>query len=145
MYPDKQVMVRPRQAGKTNDALKWVFGGERCKGYPGWTRVLIAPSVQMETYMRRMACPSDIQERLVNQGKELPTSWWQAMEDWSHRVYALEEFRNGAHGFRPASETEWCIDDFDLCLSRAPHVIGEVIGRFKVTRLILTGEDWSNE
>lgn len=146
MYPNKQVLVRPRQAGKSTDALRWVAKGTKCAGYPGWTRVLIVPSLEMEKYMRKMPAPRDIAEQVVRlTDMPAPESWWQCLPDWAHRVYALEEFRNGANGFRPSGETEWCVDDFDLCVSRDIHAMATIITRFKVTRLTFTGAEWTDE
>jgi len=39
------IIVRPRQAGKTHEIVQWVLAGEKTDSYPGWTRVLLAISI----------------------------------------------------------------------------------------------------
>lgn len=84
-----------RQAGKTTQAFAWVSHGERCAGYPGWTRVLVlAHSTAYEISRRR---------------------YWARLEDFDHRVYRADDWAR-AHGVRP--DTRVCVDDLDWALSR---------------------------
>lgn len=133
MYPDKKVLVLPRQGGKTTQALKWVEGGEKCDGYPGWTRVLIVPSVEMDLFMRKMVAES-------TPTRPLRQTWWSLLEDWSHRVFPLQDFERGRF---PSRDTEYAIDDFDLMLARDPQLLGKVVSLYRVTHLTITGEAWT--
>jgi hypothetical protein len=73
-----------RGAGRTTALLEWVLEGRRCPGYPGWTRVMVVPTIQRELQLR----------------KEIPQLVglsFQAFEDWSHRVFAFEDWQHSAN------------------------------------------------
>jgi hypothetical protein len=95
--PDFQVLLRGRGGGKTTEAMRWVAGGTRVPGYPGWSRVLVAANRTMFDHLRR--------------------EWWGLLEDLDHRVYAYDDWvraRGVSHG------TEVRLDDAERLLPRLP-------------------------
>lgn len=87
------LLATGRSAGKTTQAISWVSNGERVRGYPGWSRVLVVQNQQMLTWTK--------------------SHWWGELEDFDHRVYDPQTWLN-ARAIRP--ETEVCIDDLDALL-----------------------------
>lgn len=98
-----EVVLGNRATGKTTELLRWVLEGERCDGYPGWTRVLIVGSPQEDIGLR--AC-----------GQELAGVEWADL-DWSHRVYCWADWIN-AHGVN--MQTEVRVDGIERFWPRIP-------------------------
>lgn len=48
-----QIVVRPRQAGKTSAAVQWVREGVSTNSYPFWSRVLLVPSIHEAGRIRK--------------------------------------------------------------------------------------------
>lgn len=46
-------LIQPRRAGKTHKLVHWVLEGEKTASYPGWSRVLITPTMQRAAAVRR--------------------------------------------------------------------------------------------
>ena len=95
-----------RAAGKTWQAMAWVSHGERVRGYPGWSRVLVVPTIEQVQYLKDIG-------------------YWRRLEDFDHRVYSLREWAE-ARGVN--SDTEVCIDNLDLLLpSGLPRLPGRIV------------------
>jgi phage terminase large subunit-like protein len=109
-----RLLVGDRQSGKTTALLDWVLDGEPCSGYPGWTRVLIVPTIADDRRLREM-----VGERAQREGKE-----W-ADYDFTHRIYAWPEWAK-AHGVHP--DTEVMVDGLDRLLSAAGFSRGRWAG-----------------
>ncbi len=88
-----KVMVRDRGQGKTTQLMKWVKEGVQVSGYPGWSRVAI----------------------VVNRRRhdQLKKQYWGIIEDFDHRVYALDEIQRG-HFTSP--DTAYRLDDLNEML-----------------------------
>lgn len=91
------VLTRPPQRGKTTTVMDWVQRGVLVPGYPGWSRVLVVPTMAMLDLLRR--------------------DYWSSMEDFSHRVYGWPEWSH-AHGV--AETTQVCIDNAEWLFPRIP-------------------------
>lgn len=111
-----KVFLTGRRGGKTTKAIAWVAEGERTKGYPGWTRVLVTA-----TYLER--------ERLRKEH-------WGTLEDVDHRVYDLDTW---CRAFGLARSTEVCLDDFGLLHAPLYAIIPGT-----VTHVTMTGEPWED-
>lgn len=121
------VMVRGRQQGKTTAALEWVAQGQRMGAYPGWTRVLVVATVQMEMDMRGWKDAAGV-------------AWWDRIEDWSHRVYDQITWAGRFRSYRVGPEV--LVDDLTLCLL---HCGGEMPRIFKYDRVVgftVNGKIW---
>lgn len=113
-----KVVIAPRRGGKTTQLLDWVLAGKEVDGYPGWSRVLVVHSIEMERHLRRM----------IVEYSGLP---WVDI-DFTHRVYAWVEWKK-AQGVHP--DTEVMIDNVEFLLPRMPgHLEG-----FSVSGQIITG------
>lgn len=100
-----QLLMRDRQAGKTTAAIVWVALGERTTRYPGWSRVLVVPTMRRLDHIRR--------------------EWWHTLDDFSHRVYTLAEWAP-ARGIGP--DVEVCLDDLDTLLATGlPRLPGRIV------------------
>jgi hypothetical protein len=93
MSAELMLLATGRTAGKTTQAIAWLSNGERVRGYPGWSRVLVVQNQQMLQWTK--------------------SHWWGDLEDFDHRVYDLQTWLN-ARSVRP--ETEVCLDDLDALL-----------------------------
>ncbi len=60
-----RVLVRPRRAGKTHEAIQWVLEGHRIDTYPGWSRVLIVPDMRQADELRAAGNPHGLDYRQV--------------------------------------------------------------------------------
>lgn len=87
-----QIIVRPRQAGKTFVAVKWVLAGEATDSYPGWSRVLIAHSIAEADRIRRDYPDLDYRQ-----------------------VFPWDEWKNARLGRKPV---EVLVDNADTVLTR---------------------------
>lgn len=86
-----RLLLADRRTGRTTQAFNWVSHGVEVPGYyPGWSRVLLIPTMSMFEYHRR--------------------DWWARLEDYDHRVYQLGDWQR-AQGVR--HDTEVCIDDLE--------------------------------
>jgi hypothetical protein len=106
-----RILVAERQRGKTTALLNWVSAGHRVPHYPGWSRVLVVHTLQAATSLK-------------GQG------WWEKLEDFDHRVYSLEEWRNARH-VDPFTEVV-----YDEGLFFLPDLPGRLVG------VSFTGELW---
>jgi hypothetical protein len=113
-YPVMRAFVGDRRSGKSTQLLWWVLDGKKASGYPGWTRVLVTPSMQMAEVTKRMA----VELR--------PDTTWGDL-DLAHRIYSLHEWEN-AHGVR--DETKVAFDNVEFMLPKVPG---------RVTALSMTG------
>lgn len=98
------VVARGRQAGKTTDALRWLADGERCPGYPGWTRVLVVTDPQRFLVVKRMAQSSGLFDAPRLEG--MPP----AHLDLDHRIYFLSDWQQGRVSCSPEvwlDDAEW--------------------------------------
>lgn len=140
-YP--QVLVRPRMGGKSTHALSWVQRGERVKGYPGWSRVLVVPNVNLDVTMRGwQATPEAIAYAKRNHDPMLLTephpsfdSWWSCIPDWSHRVF---DYRSWANARGAVQTTEVRVDEINM-LWDFLQLPGTVTG------FTMTAEEWQPE
>lgn len=88
-----RLLVADRQRGKSTQAFNWVSHGVRIPHYPGWSRVLVLPTMQrMEAHR---------------------VEWWEKLEDFDHRVYAAGDWMTAHQVHR---DVEVCIDDLDAFL-----------------------------
>lgn len=102
-----RLLLGDRQTGRTTQAFNWVSHGVEVPGYPGWSRVLLIPTLQRFEVHRE--------------------TWWSQLEDYDHRVYELDDWIR-AHGVR--SDVEVCIDDLDYVIAAGfsiPHVPGHLV------------------
>lgn len=88
-----KLLLADRRSGRTTQAFNWVSHGVEVNGYPGWSRVLLIPTLQRFEHHRK--------------------EWWSRLYDYDHRVYTLEDW-NGAFGVR--TDVELCIDDLELAI-----------------------------
>jgi hypothetical protein len=102
MSQNISVLVGGRAAGRTTRLIEWVLDGEKAQGYPGWTRVMVVPT------MRELDALRDIVHKRV--GEHVP--WGEI--DFSHRFYAWAEWRNVG---MVNPQTQVGIDDLDRILS----------------------------
>lgn len=143
-YWNPEVFLSGRAGGKTTQALLWVQRGVRVKGYPGWSRVLLMPNVQLEVGMRTWAAtPEAIAYAEQNHDPILADmeqprfdSWWSCIPDWSHRVY---DYRTWAESRHASRDTEVRIDEINMLWSRIFDVPGRVTG------FTMTGTTWEPE
>lgn len=96
-----QVLNWPKRAGKTTKLALWVKEGERTDSYPGWTRIMLVPTIQEAVHVR-------------NQFKLDP-----------HQIFSYEEWRKAYHAaFQGEAHIEVAVDRaetliHDLVMSRA--------------------------
>ena len=99
-----QIIVRPRQAGKTHAAVEWVLEGEATDSYPGWTRVLLTQSITEADRVR------------------------QAFPELDYRqVFSFNEWRNARLGAKPV---EVAVDNADMILA---SLLGQTPSRITMT------------
>jgi len=108
--------VGGRASGKTQRLLDWVLQGVEADGYPGWSRVLIVPTMEQLEDMRER-----VRHRCVKGGIE-----W-AEIDFSHRIYAWEEWRTANRAVLNP-ETEIALDNVDFYFP-------SIFGRLKIMSL----------
>jgi hypothetical protein len=97
--------VGDRRSGKTTELIWWMYHGQKMPGtYPGWSRVIVTPSVQMAQVTKRMAAK-------LRSDKE-----WGDL-DLSHRIYSLHEWET-AHGVHP--DVKVALDNMEFMLPRLP-------------------------
>lgn len=41
-----EIVARPRQGGKTTEALRWLLEGRPVGGWPGWSRIIVTADDQ---------------------------------------------------------------------------------------------------
>lgn len=87
-----EMIVRPRQAGKTYKAVKWVMAGDKTTSYPGWSRVLLCHDLASANHVREVYPTLDY-----------------------HQVFSFEEWQNARLGPR---QVEVAVDNADLVLQR---------------------------
>jgi hypothetical protein len=88
-----EIIVRPRQTGKTFEMVKWVLAGRETHSYPGWSRVILTPTLDQADYIR----------------KQYP-----ALE--YHQVYSWREWRERFPG---REFVEVAVDNADEVLAQA--------------------------
>jgi hypothetical protein len=86
------IIVRPRQAGKTYEAVQWVLEGEQTDSYPGWSRVLLCHTLQEADRIR----------------KDFPALDYR-------QVFSWREWRERHPGLKPV---EVAVDNADLILGQ---------------------------
>lgn len=105
-----QIIGGGRYSGKSTRLFRWVFAGERCDGYPGWTRVLVLGDIHEEEYWRERWRDFDF----------IPKDAEWADLDWSHRIYFWADWID-AMGV--ASTTEVRVDGIERFIPRIPGVL----------------------
>ena len=109
-----QLLVADRRRGKTTQAFAWVSQGVPVPGYPGWSRVLLIPTLQRFWTHRR--------------------TFWSKLEDYDHRVYHMDEW---AYAIGVRGDTEVCIDDLDYILRDG---VGQIPGL--IVAATITAQPW---
>lgn len=110
-----QLLAGDRQTGKTTSAIAWVSWGEQTRNYPGWSRVLVVPTIARLDDIRRQ--------------------WWGRLPDLDHRVYTAQDWLN-ARGVDPTVEV--CLDDLDAFLGMP------VIIRGRIVAATITAQPWQH-
>lgn len=87
---EKTVDVGLRLSGKTTRLVEWVMAGERAEGYPGWSRILVVPTINEVLRLRK-----------IHRGLH------------PKQIYSLREWLT-AHNVNP--ETAIALDDADYML-----------------------------
>lgn len=108
--PHLSLLATGRANGKTFKAIQWVLEGHEVSGYPGWSRVMIVPNLQQFEHIRK--------------------DWWEKIEDFDHRIYTAEDWRN-AHNVQ--GSTEVCLDNAEWFLPGMPG---------NLTHLTMTAKEW---
>jgi hypothetical protein len=111
-----QLLAGDRQTGKTTAAIAWLSWGEQTRTYPGWSRILVVPTLARLDYVR--------------------LGWWGRLPDFSHRVYALQEWVNARN---PDPSVEVCLDDLDTYLATGlPRIGGHIVAA------TITAQPWQH-
>lgn len=114
-----QFLVTGRQAGKTWAAVEWVRRGKKTGQYPGWSRVLLVPTIQDAERIRR-------RERALNIPNEEQLDYRQ--------VFSYSEWKHARVPMR--HEIQVMVDDLDRLLS-------QILG-FQIDGATLTGVPLAN-
>jgi hypothetical protein len=91
-----KIIARPRQAGKTHEAVQWVLAGEQTDSYPNWSRVLLCHSIEESIRIRSSFPELDYRQ-----------------------VFSYEEWRKARLGNKPV---EVAVDNADILIER---VVGQ--------------------
>lgn len=86
-----QIIVRPRQMGKTHAMVQWVLEGERTDSYPGWSRVILTPDIRQADYLRAQYPNLDYRQ-----------------------VFSWQEWRDARLGYRPV---DVAVDNAEMILA----------------------------
>jgi hypothetical protein len=98
MTESMHVLMAGRGEGKTTALMGWVEGGVQVSGYPGWSRVAIVANRQRHDWLK--------------------SKYWAVMEDFDHRVYTLDEIKDGHFTGR---STAYRLDDLNDFLGTLFH------------------------
>ena len=113
-----QLLVTDRREGKTTQAFNWVSHGKPTKTYPGWSRVLVVATLQLQVIHK--------------------DPWWAKLEDYDHRVFFAEEWEGMYRGHR--------LDDIEVCLDDLDHFLRRGIGRLpgRIVAATMTAWPWEH-
>ena len=88
-----RVLIAGHQEGKTTKLMAWVHAGIAVDQYPGWSRIAVVVNRQRHD--------------------QLKSEYWRLIEDFDHRIYTMDDIRDG---FFPSGETLYRVDDLDAFL-----------------------------
>ena len=110
-----KVLIAGRQEGKTTKLMNWVYGGVKVQRYPGWSRVAIVSNRLRHTHLK--------------------DEYWRQIEDFDHRVYTLDDIRDGRF---PSNETLYRLDDLD-------SILPMLFPNMRLDGFTITAEAWEDE
>lgn len=115
-----------RCTGKTTQALAWLSHGERVRGYPGWSRVLLVHDLA-EIERLRGEWGAHVRDHETGDRR-------QRLEDFDRRVYVLHDWVRAL----VTSDVDVCIDNLDLML----HLKDFTRFPGRVVAATITAEPW---